>query len=346
MKRLSIFTITALVVAVFAVGFPQSAMAAGTTANTSVDNTVVVNWNAGAVANSATDTASFVVDRLVTFTVTNNTAVGLTVDVLPGVAGTAPDVNVIAYGVYNASNTTLDFALSALNTGDPVTSNIAIYVDGNLNRAFDATDTIAATLNDVPADTAYYVFVVGDIASSAATPEVENVDLLAQALDYATANTLLSDVGNAWQAGTVQNVLFDTAGSAGASTDGTNDGYHSARGYYRAALPILTVSKAISAVSDTRAFNSVDTKAIPGAQVRYVITIDNTGTGAATGVTVVDAIPAGTAYVTDSLYISGVQDPDDTTAPGDVTAGTLTAPLSAPLIGGASTTVGFAVQIQ
>ena len=347
MKRLSTIAIMALVVAVFAVNVPHTALAAGTTANTAVNNTAVVNWNAGAVAFSTTDTASFVVDRLVTFTVTNNTAAGLTVDVLPGVPGAEPDVNVLAFGVYNASNTTLDFALSALNSGDAVTSNISIYADDG-DRVFDtATDVIAASLNDVPADTAFYVFVVGDIASAAATPEVENIDLLAEALDYATGTSLLSDGGTAWQASTLQNVLFDGAGTAAGDT--SNNGFHSDRGFYQVVLPSLTVTKAISAVADTRAFNSTNPKAIPGATVRYVITIANTGTGAATGVTVVDLVPAGTAYVTDSLYISGVQDPDDTAAPGDynvTNALAVTAPLSAPLIGGGSTTVGFTVQIQ
>jgi uncharacterized repeat protein (TIGR01451 family) len=278
--------------------------------------------------------------------VTNQTAAGLTVDVLPGVTGAEPDVNVLVFGVTNASNTTLDFALSALNTGDPVTSNISIYADDGDGIFDTSTDAIAATLDNVPADSTRFVFVVGDIDSVAATPEVENVDLLAEAVDYATGNSLLSDSSTAWQATTVQNVLFDTAGTA--AGDGANDGFASDRGFYQVVMPDLVVSKAISAVTDTRAFNSTNPKAIPGAYVRYVITIDNTGTADATGVTVVDAIPAGTGYVADSLYISGVQDPDDTTAPGDynvTNAGAVTAPLAADLGAGNSTTVGFTVQV-
>ena len=290
MKRMSTIAIVALAVAVFAVSVPHTALAAGTTANTAVDNTAVVSWNAGAVAFSTTDTASFVVDRLVTFVVTNNTAAGLTVDVLPGVAGAEPDVNVLAFGVYNASNTTLDFALSALNSGDPVTSNISIYADDG-DRVFDtATDVIAATLNNVPADTAFYVFVVGDISSAAATPEVENVDLLAEALDYATATSLLSDSGTAWQAGTIQNVLFDAAGTA--AGDGANDGFHSDRGFYQVIMPAITVTKTITSVTDARAFNNTNPKAIPGATVSYRLVVENTGTAAATGIVLTDTLSA------------------------------------------------------
>ena len=306
MKRYRIFVIAALFVALFAVIVPQSAMAAGTTANTSVDNTVVVNWNVGAVADSTTDTASFVVDRLVTFTVTNQTAGGLTVDVLPGVAGAEPDVNVLVYGVYNASNTTLDFALSALNSGDPVTSNISIYAD-NGDRVFDtATDVIAASLDNVPADTAFYVFVVGDISSGAATPEVENVDLLAEALDFATATSLLSDSGTAWQAGTVQNVLFDAAGSAGAGTDAVNDGFHSDRGFYNVVMPAITVTKTITSVTDARAFNNVNSKAIPGAKVNYRLVVENTGTADATGVTLTDTLSANVDVADISTVVQSV----------------------------------------
>jgi len=286
MKRNRLFVIAAVFVAVFAVSVPQAA--AGTTANTSVDNRVVVDWNAGAVANSTVDTASFLVDRLVTFTVTNNTAAGLTVGVFPGVAGTV-GVNVLSFDVYNASNTTLDFALSAVNSGIIVSSNVDVYIDNNGNRAFDATDPIAASLDDVPADTRFYVFVVADISSGASTPDVQNVDLLAEALDYATATSLLSDSGTAWQAGTLQNVLFDAVGTAG---DGANDGSHSDRGFYEVVSPSITVTKTITGVADARAFNNTNPKAIPGATVSYRLVVENTGTGDATGVILTDTLSA------------------------------------------------------
>ncbi|UCG37702.1 MAG: DUF11 domain-containing protein [bacterium] len=273
--------------ALLAAMVPRAALAAGTTAGTQVDNRVVVNWNAGAVAFSTVDTASFLVDRLVTFTVTNQTAAGSTVDVLPGVVGGEPDINVLAFGVYNGSNTTLDFALSALNSGDAVTSSISIYADDG-DRVFDtATDAIAAGLDNVPADTAFYVFVVGDISSTAVTPWVENIDLRAQALT-AVGGTVITASAGAWQAGTLQNVLADLTGTA--AGDGDYDGFHSDRGYYRVVAPSLTVTKTITGVADARAFNNTDPKAIPGATVSYRLVVENTGTGAATGVTLTDTL--------------------------------------------------------
>jgi uncharacterized repeat protein (TIGR01451 family) len=288
--RISTLTIAAVFAAVFAVCVPQAVMAVGTTANTSVANTVVVNWNAGAVADSTTDTATFLVDRLVTFTVANMTLGGATVGVLPGVAGTV-GVNVLAFDVVNSSNTTLDFTITALNTGNPVTSNLLIYWDNDRDGTYDGTEPpIGAGLDDMPADSTWRVFVVADISSGAGTPEVENIDLLAEALDFATATSLLSDSGTAWQAGTLQNVLWDAAGSAGAGTDGANDGSHSDRGYYLVTMPNLTVTKAITGVTDARAFNNTNSKAIPGATVSYRLVVENTGTGDATGVILTDTL--------------------------------------------------------
>lgn len=347
MKRIrkSTLTIAALFVAVFAVCVPQAVMALGTTANTSVANTVVVNWNAGAVADSTTDTATFLVDRLVTFTVINMSAGGLTVDVLPGVAGTV-GVNVLAFDVVNSSNTTLDFTITAHNTGNPVTSNLPIYWDNDRDGTYDGTEPpIGAGLDDMPADSTWRVFVVADISSGATTITwFENIDLQAQALTAAGA--VISASAGPWEAGTMQNVLLDATGTA--ATDGTNDGLHSDRGYYQVTGPSLVVTKTADVLSDPLGNTSPNAFAVPGAVVRYVITIDNSaGTGSATGVTVVDVFPTPEfAYVLNSLAISGVLDTDNAVAPGTVVGDTVTAPLAADLTAGSSTTVGFSVTIQ
>lgn len=346
MRRTLFLAFAAITFVAIVTGAPLTALAAGTTANTTVDNTAVVSWNAGATAYSTTNTASFLVDRLVTFSVTNQTAAGLTVDVFPGDPG-GVGVNVLAFDVANASNTTVDFGLSAVNTGATVTSALPIYWDDDGNGIYDGTEPIAATLNDVPADSTSRVFIVADIDSAAAAAAVENIDLLAQAQDYTSGVAFTNDSGTAWAALTLQNVLYDAAGTE--ATDVANDGQHSDRGYYRVVVPTLTVTKAINAVADTRAFNSTNAKAIPGATVRYTITIQNTGTGAATGVTVVDSIPAGTAYMSGSLALNGTPDADDTSAPGDynvTNSGAITMPLGAPLAPATSATVGFTVQIQ
>ncbi len=287
MKRMSTPTIAALLVAVFVISVPQAAMAAGTAANTSVTNTVVLNWNAGAVADSTTDTATFLVDRLVTFTVTNQTLPATTVDVLPGVAGTV-GVNVLAFDVVNSSNTTLDFTITALNTGNPVTSARSVYWDDDGDGTYGGTEPpIGAGLDDMPADTIWRVFVVADIFSTATTLTwFENIDLRAQALTAAGA--VISASAGTWLPGTLQNVLADTNGTAAADTN--YDGFHSDRGYYQVTMPNLIVTKTMTGVADTRAFNSTDPKAIPGATVSYRLVVDNNGTGDASGVTLTDTL--------------------------------------------------------
>lgn len=294
--KTAIFTL-ALVLAVVSV--PGAALAAGTTANTTVTNTVLLDWNAGAVAYSTTDTASFVVDRLVTLTVANQTAAGLTVDVYPGVAGAPPTTNVMAFDVANGSNTDLDLALSALNTGSVVASDIRVYWDDDRNGAYDGTEPVTATLDNIPADSTWRVFVVADISSAAATPDVENIDLRAQALD--TAGVVITASAGPWQATTLQSVLAEGSGTAAADT--AYDGYHSDRGYFRVVIPALTVTKTITGVTDARPFNNVNSKALPGATVSYRIVVENTGTGDATGVSLTDTLSPSVEIATDVANI-------------------------------------------
>ena len=52
------------------------------------------------------------------------------------------------------------------------------------------------------------------------------------------------------------------------------------------------------------------TPAVPGAPLKYAVAIQNTGTAAATGVTLTDPIPAGTTYIAGSTTLNAVAIPD------------------------------------
>jgi uncharacterized repeat protein (TIGR01451 family) len=205
----------------------------------------------------------------------------------------------MAFDVANLSNTALDFTISALNTGNAVTSNLPVYWDDDRNGAYDGTEPLASPLDDIPADSTWRVFVVADISSAALTTWVENIDLRAQALT--TAGVVITASAGAWEATTLQSVLADGSGTAAADT--TYDGYHSDRGYYYVISPSLTVSKTISSVNDARPFNTPDPKAIPGATVRYRIVVDNAGSGDADAVTLQDTL-SGNIDVLDVTVIS------------------------------------------
>ena len=85
----------------------QSAHAAGTSAGTTITNTVTVDYKVGTISQTAkTATNSFKVDRKVNVLV--ETQDSATVQVTPGQAQVATK-----FKVTNLSNTTLDFALTA-----------------------------------------------------------------------------------------------------------------------------------------------------------------------------------------------------------------------------------------
>lgn len=67
--------------------------------------------------------------------------------------------------------------------------------------------------------------------------------------------------------------------------------------------PNLVFTKEILTISDP--INAVNPKAIPGATVRYTLTVDNTGGGTAEAVSVTDAIPVNATYTTGSLVLDG-----------------------------------------
>ena len=52
------------------------------------------------------------------------------------------------------------------------------------------------------------------------------------------------------------------------------------------------------------------TPAVPGEPLEYAVTIQNSGTAAATGVTLTDPIPAGTTYIAGSTTLNAIAIPD------------------------------------
>lgn len=64
--------------------------------------------------------------------------------------------------------------------------------------------------------------------------------------------------------------------------------------------PTLNVTKTVKKVA-----GSTSTDVYPGDTLEYTITVRNTGSADATGVTVVDALPAGTTYVAESARVNG-----------------------------------------
>src|SRR3712207_6715724 len=161
------------------------AFAAGTTAGTTVTNSVTLDYKIGGIEQKqGTASDSFTVDRKVMLTVAE---VGtITTTVTPGQVGA-----VTAFTVSNASNAPLDFALSATQlsggtaahggTDNFNVTNLKVYADTNGNGGYDSgTDQEITYLDQVAADTSRTVFIVADVPLGRATSDIAGVRLTAR----------------------------------------------------------------------------------------------------------------------------------------------------------------------
>ncbi|HEV2112489.1 MAG TPA: hypothetical protein VGT99_14125, partial [Gammaproteobacteria bacterium] len=140
-----------------------------------------------------------------------------------------------------------------------------------------------------------FVFVVSNIPASQVDADVAVEALVGQvaaagaSATYGTApgaNITTDQAGSAWTPGTVQTIFADAAGT----DDVANDGKSSSRDAYLVKSAKLTITKTSSVVSDPT--GDAIPHAIPGAVMKYTITVANTGTTAASAITLADSINA------------------------------------------------------
>jgi len=338
---------SALAIAALVVGAADVAKAVGTLAGTSVTNTATVNYSVNAVVQPAlTANAAFVVDRRIDLTVT---ALPVTfVDVTPGTNGAIP------FTLSNTSNAPLNFNLAATNVAnpfagadnfDPTTNNV--FVDSNANSVYDVGVDTATTVDTLANDTSVTVFIVSAIPGGQAGGSIAGVAMTATARET-TANgggAVANDNAIADVAATVQTVFADGAGPY----DAVRDAAFSDDGAFRVLGANVTVTKAETVLSDPINL-AVNPKHIPGASVRYTVTVSNTAAGPtavpATTVTVTDPLPAGVTYTAASIVVGGVGQTDAADADmGSFAAGTVTVAIPS-LAPGASSVITFQVTVN
>ena len=279
------------------------AFASGTTAGSTITNTVSVNYQVGGVAQTATGASNtFTVDRKVNLTVAE---VGTTTtQVSPNQTAA-----VTTFLVTNTSNATLDFALTVAqqsggagahsNTDSFDVSNVKIYVDANGNGVYDAgTDTLVTYLDELAADTSKTVFVVADVPTGLSTNAVAAVTLTATGREGAGTGSMgaaLTETTTANTAG-MDTVYADAAGA----TDAARDAAFSAKDDYTVLAAALTVNKLSTIISDPLN-GTTNPKAIPGAVIEYCISVSN-ATGSATASTVAISDPLPTTVTYNSAY--------------------------------------------
>lgn len=327
---------------------------AGTLADTTVSNTVSVDYAIGGVGQAQVQsTVTFKVDRKINIIVAE---VGTAdTEVVPSASD-----RVTAFTVTNASNVNIDVALSTLldlttgprgNTANFTATNVRIYLDngdGNFTVADGAAithfDNLERTADGNPTAGIRTFFVVADIPAGLNNNDVEVVTLTAGARQMdgtgAVGAVFTDDAGIADDKDTVQTVFADADGPA--TDDANRDGKHSDDDAYKVVLTALTVAKSVATINHTIGGDTivVNPKAIPGAVLEYCLLMTNSGAVPATAVTLSDAVPAQVTYeagtmVSGTTCVAAATAEDDDNAGADDTDG-----FSARYISGTTTVSG------
>lgn len=330
-KLVTTFAIAAVVMAAFVA--PPAARAAGTSAGVSVTNTVDVNYTVNAQAQPAVQSStSFLVDQRVFMTVQPNAATATSV--LPAQNGA-----IFAFTVANTGNATIDLELTPGNTISGTVWNaytdtfdmlvLTACIDADSDNACTATDD--TWVDELAEDATAVVLFQANAPLTQADLDASVIELTITARAGGSAGVmgavLVNDTG-AWNSGAVQVVLADAG----------QDGQEAANGAYVMTSANLAVVKGADVLSD--GFNvTPNAKAIPGATVRYTITVDNTGNSAADNAVVTDIVPVNTTFVAGSINAGAGNSYNGTT-------NVVTMPLTTPLAPAASDTVGYSVTID
>jgi uncharacterized repeat protein (TIGR01451 family) len=287
------------------------ALAAGTTAGTTITNTATVDYQVGGVAQGQQSASNnFTVDRKINLLVEEVGTV--TTNVVPGQTNA-----VTTFQLTNSSNETLDFALvasqivggTAAHGGTDTfnATNVRIYRDNTVTGtvgSWDVGDTLlTGFVDELVVDTAIRLFVVADIPAGLANNAVAGVTLRATAREGGTASTQGAAITETTGANTAgkDTVFADIAGVTG---DAARDGSHSDNDDYTVQTATLAVAKSSRVISDP--FNgTTNPKLIPGAVVEYCIAVANTGAAAASSVVINDAVPGQLTYIPSSILLGG-----------------------------------------
>ena len=354
MRRYCFFRLVSFLLAImFLAGISETAFAAGTASGTNVDNSATVDYQVDGIDQSQinSNTASFVVDNRVDLTVATSDVAA--VQVVPGSSD-----KVLTYTVTNDGNTVQDYSLTAQAASGSLfgvtdnfdANNVEVYVDANSNGTYESATDVATYIDELAADASITVFVVSDIPVGQNDGDGALYDLIAQTAQGGTASSQGADIttddaGSADDPNTVQIVFADGAGTA----DAANDGQHSSTDAYVVVNADLSVVKSSQVISDPINGGS-NPKAIPGATLRYTLTVTNDGTADADNVVIIDAIPGNTTYSAGTMYLDAVNQTDANDADDadyNVTnAGAVTFTIATVTLGGGSSTITFDVVVD
>jgi uncharacterized repeat protein (TIGR01451 family) len=317
-----------------------NAMALGTTAGTSINNTATVNYNVGASSLTATSTqVTIKVQELINATLESKNA-GKQQNVAPGQSNAA-----LSFELTNTGNGDEAFVLTQQNlTGDQF-DTIAdnIYVDDGDGIFEPLIDAVYVPTSLAPEESIALWIASKDISNT--QNNGDRADILVNAL-----SKTFSDAGNSNPA------QGDTVTGQG---DGSTDAIHAISGPANDTATFvidnsainMVIEKSITGVRD--GITATGNQYIPGSEVDYLITIEVTGTGDATAVVVKDPLPTelklknestGVINIDGNPYTANI--PDNDGASYDANTRTITVELGNITAGSAIKNITFTTVIQ
>ncbi len=290
----------------------SSVYANGTDAGTVIQNSATLSYSAGGVQQADVNTTqadSFVVDKKIDMVMTTTDANHIAVD--PG--ATQKETHFEFKNEGNSAEN-FKFELSQMNGGnsdnandgttltdnkDTKTSSPAPKVQYSTDNGNTWTDLPADGIVNLSKDQTIQLKVIVDIPANVANNDVMNVKLEATAYkdDKSAAE---SETGGSDTQGAVDIVFADGAAvqngattdlgvTGGGVADTAKDGKDAAVSGYVVATPVLSIVKTSCVVSDP-VNNTTNPKRIPGAVIRYMFDITNSGSTDASGVKITDNI--------------------------------------------------------
>lgn len=365
MKTYRTLGFSLLVSAMLLAGFASNALAL-TGACVTIANQATLSYSVGGVPQANINSDGSAAPGVQTTDFLVATKIDLTVSAFNSpVTATGVD-QVLIYRITNTGNDTQRYQLQ-LYTGAGETvgaftdnfnmSNVRVYVDTTPDGSYDGDETLLATnpangadmglTADVagmvgagPYNNVIEVIVRADVPAGRTTGDDAIYTLKARTYQTA-ANPGAGGVNGAEADSTAQTqnscssgvVLADgtaTDTPVGGATDAGNDGDYFATGIYTVSAANIAVAKTVTVLWDP-VNELVTPKAIPGAYVKYAITVSNTGAASATLTTITDALAGSLAIDPDLVTDANPITPENAAGDGfkvtHVSARTLASPL-------------------
>ena len=287
--------------------FNSSAYALGTTANTQIDNSATLSYSAGGVAQPevTSNTDSFVVDKKIDMVLTTTDS-----DQIEVTPGQQDRITNYAFKNEGNSNEYFKFEVSQLGNGaeadydtdkdnsDDLT-NLEIKCEDNSGNTYDwASDLIIKVAKDSNLTCQVRADINSD-ANGGKDLDLMNIELKATAYkddksapeeettgadNQDTVDVVFAD-GESVQNGATSG-LGDTSNGKG---DRAGDGIDVARSGYIIKTPVLSVAKTSCVISDP-VNDTANPKRIPGAVIRYMFDIENSGSANVTDLNITDTL--------------------------------------------------------